>query len=220
MQKTHIHWIDDCKTLTMLLVIIGHCTYTRLMTPYGGICYFSEIPSYEYSDCSKMLEGIISFIFTFHMPLFMMLSGVCFRLTIDRETDMKELVKKKVRRLLLPFALTTLFLSVPLKYIGGYYSMSSDVLKDIILGQFLLMGNSHLWFVVSLFWIFVIYYSLHKIHVTEMQCFFPFLMCISIVSDKVIAFAGFDLALKHLFYFAIGFKYLHKLNTAKWGGGN
>lgn len=49
MQNKHILWIDDARTLTMLLVIIGHCTYTNLMTPYGGIDYFSDISPTDYS---------------------------------------------------------------------------------------------------------------------------------------------------------------------------
>ena len=45
----HIAWIDDAKTLTMLLVIVGHCTYVNLVTPYGGISYFENIPQTDYS---------------------------------------------------------------------------------------------------------------------------------------------------------------------------
>lgn len=222
MQNKHILWIDDARTLTMLLVIIGHCTYTRLMTPYGGINYFSDMPSDEYSISWKLLGVLVSFIYTFHMPLFMMLSGACFRLTIDRVTGMRAFVEKKAKRLLLPFVLTTLLLSVPLKYLGGYYSQSSNILQDIIFGQFLLMGNSHLWFVVSLFWIFVIYYSLHSIHLTEKRWFLPSLVCVSIVAtyiaNKGFEFAGICLAFKHLVYFALGFKYLRRMDTVHWGG--
>lgn len=39
----HIAWIDHARTLTMLLVIIGHCTYTKLITQYGGIDYFDDV---------------------------------------------------------------------------------------------------------------------------------------------------------------------------------
>jgi len=40
MQSKHVLWIDDARTLIVLLVIIGHSTYTNLMTRYGGISYF------------------------------------------------------------------------------------------------------------------------------------------------------------------------------------
>ena len=40
MQSKHVLWIDDARTLIVLLVIIGHSTYTNLMTRYVGISYF------------------------------------------------------------------------------------------------------------------------------------------------------------------------------------
>ena len=221
MQNKHILWIDDARTLTMLLVIIGHCTYITLMTPYGGICYLSSISPKEYSFGWKLLSTIVGFIYTFHMPLFMMLSGVCFNLTIHKVTDVKTFVRNKARRLLIPFLFTTLLLSVPLKYMSGYYSESANVLKDIVLGQFLLMGNSHLWFVVSLFWIFLIYYGSCKIHVIDKRWFLPSLVCVSIVAayfvNKGIEFLGIFAAFKHLVYFALGFKYLRKFDATMWG---
>ena len=222
MQNKHILWIDDARTLTMLLVIIGHCTYLNLMTPYGGISYFSNISSEEYSFGEKLLTTMVSFIYTFHMPLFMMLSGACFSLTIHKAAGLKAFVSNKARRLLVPFLFTTLLLSVPLKYMSGYYSESANVLEDIVLGQFLLMGNSHLWFVASLFWIFLMYYGLHQKHLTNKCWFLPSLVGISIVvtyfTNKGIEFLGIFAAFKHLVYFAFGFKYLRKLDATMWGG--
>lgn len=222
MQNKHILWIDDARTLTMLLVIIGHCTYTNLMTPYGGIDYFSDISPTDYSVGEKLLCMMVSFIYTFHMPLFMMLSGACFSLTIHKVAGLKAFVSNKARRLLVPFLFTTLLLSVPLKYMSGYYSESANVLEDIVLGQFLLMGNSHLWFVASLFWIFLMYYGLHQKHLTNKCWFLPSLVGISIVAtyftNKGIEFLGIFAAFKHLVYFAFGFKYLRKLDATMWGG--
>lgn len=221
MQNKHISWIDDARTLTMLLVIIGHCTYLNLMTPYGGISYFSNVSPDEYSFGEKLLTAMVGFIYTFHMPLFMMLSGACFSLTIHKVAGLKAFVGNKARRLLLPFLFTTLLLSVPLKYMSGYYSESANVLEDIVLGQFLLMGNSHLWFVASLFWIFLIYYGLHRKHVTDKRWFLPVLACVSVVFtyfvNRGIEFLGLFAAFKHLVYFAFGFKHLRKFDATMWG---
>ena len=221
-ENKHIAWIDDARTLTMLLVIIGHCTYVNLMTPYGGICYFEDVPSKEYSIMWKLLSLMVDFIYTFHMPLFMMLSGACFSLTLRKVSSVTSLLANKGRRLLFPFLYTTLLVSIPLKYISGYYQDSVHVLQDIFMGQLLLMGNSHLWFVFSLFWIFLIFYVLYKAKLTVKWYFIPFLVCLSVVAtymgNKGIEFMGIVAAFKHLLYFSIGFKYLHKINTQKWGG--
>lgn len=222
MQNKHVLWIDDARTLTMLLVIIGHCTYTNLMTHYGGISYFSNVSPEEYSFGEKLLTTMVSFIYTFHMPLFMMLSGACFSLTIHKVAGLKAFVSNKAKRLLVPFLFTTLLLSVPLKYMSGYYAESANVLEDIVLGQFLLMGNSHLWFVASLFWIFLMYYGLHQKHLTDKRWFLPSLVGVSIVAtyftNKGIEFLGILAAFKHLVYFAFGFKHLRKLDATMWGG--
>lgn len=218
----HIGWIDDARTLTMLLVIIGHCTYLNIMTPYGGISYFENVPSTEYSIMWKLLTSMVTFIYSFHMPLFMMLSGACFSLTLKKVSGMLPLLKNKGKRLLIPFLFTALLVSIPLKYASGYYAHSANVLHDIVLGQLLLMGNSHLWFVFSLFWIFLLYYGLYKLKATTRWFFMPVLVCLSlsasIMGNKGIEFMGIIAAFKHLFYFAFGFKYLYRIDTWKWGG--
>ena len=91
----HIAWIDDARTITMLLVIVGHCTYTKIVTNYGGIDYFADITYDEYSIAAKLLNALVGLIYMFHMPLFMMLSGACFGLTIGKVSDRSSLVKNK-----------------------------------------------------------------------------------------------------------------------------
>lgn len=36
-----IEWIDVLKVLTMILVILGHCTYLKISTSYGGTLYLN-----------------------------------------------------------------------------------------------------------------------------------------------------------------------------------
>ena len=62
----------------------------------------------------------------------------------------------------MPFIVVTLFYSVPLKYISGYYSNSGNIFKDVVVGQVLVQGNTHLWFLPVLFVIFIIIYALEK----------------------------------------------------------
>lgn len=218
----HIAWIDDARTLTMLLVIIGHCTYANLMTNYGGICYFDDINPHDYSIMAKLIGILVGFIYTFHMPLFMMLSGACFGLTIGKVNGVQSLAKNKAKRLLLPFLFTTLLLTLPLKYLGGYYDDSSNVLQDMFLGQVLLLGNSHLWFIASLFWIFLFYYILYKKGFTDSKYFLISLVVPTLVGtylvNKGFEFLGLLGAIKHLLYFAIGFKGLKQIDSKIWGG--
>ena len=224
MKRKHILWIDDARTIAMLLVILGHCAYTNLMTPYGGMNYPMTSCPDDYSPIWKLLRMLTAFVFYFHVPLFMMLSGACFSLSIDKYKEFTSFVQVKAKRLLIPFFFTTLFLSVPLKYISGYYADSINVAKDIVLGQFLLMGNSHLWFVVSLFWIFLISYWSTVLGIIYRRGYIICLVGVSVVAtyfyNRVGDFLGFLLTLKHLVYFSIGFKYILKIDKIKWGGAN
>lgn len=105
-----IGWIDMLRVFTMILVVMGHCTYYTIWTPYGGISYgMFEEKSFVFNSLS-LLSG---FFYSFHMPLFMAVSGACF--SFSKKIDFAEMLKKKSHRLLLPFLLTTTFLAVPLK---------------------------------------------------------------------------------------------------------
>lgn len=70
-------------------------------------------------------------------------------------------IKNKFRRLLLPFLLTAVFVSIPLKYFSGYWEKSNGLIGDIVIGQLLLQGNTHLWFLPTLFCEMIIFWVLH-----------------------------------------------------------
>lgn len=204
-------WIDDARLMAMLLVLIGHSHYYTIMTPYGGIEYINK--SDEKSLMFQVIFLLVEFIYTFHMPLFMAISGYCF--SLSRKRPFVELVKQKFWRLVVPFFVVSIFYSIPIRYIIGYWDGSSDIFHDIFLGQFLLMGNTHLWFVMSLFWIFII---CHFINMAETKIFqwiivfiLHFIGVIYLNCNGTNIF-GIPMGLKFLLYFYLGFNYME---TAK-----
>lgn len=74
LQTTRYQWIDNCKTIGLLLVILGH----------GRL--FPE--SYQ------------QFIYSFHMPLFFILSGLLYKYKSAKETLLHD-----IRRLIIPYLL-------------------------------------------------------------------------------------------------------------------
>lgn len=207
-----IGWIDMLRVFTMILVVMGHCTYYTIWTPYGGISYgMFEEKSFVFNSLS-LLSG---FFYSFHMPLFMAVSGACF--SFSKKIDFAEMLKKKSHRLLLPFLLTTTFLAVPLKYISGYYIHSGNVFADILLGQYLLLGNTHLWFVVSLFYIFVAFHILEsRLHMSKKIVGWFFLLILSWIGiwikSRYFECFGLSGMLKFLFYFALGYSFFQVIN--------
>lgn len=117
MQKKIIVEYDYVRAITTILVILGHCTYYSIKTDYGGIDLGIEDSCFT----GKALTVLTATIYSFHMPLFIALSGCLWAIKISKPLSFKDLLSSKSRRLLKPFLFTALFLSIPLKFISGYW---------------------------------------------------------------------------------------------------
>ena len=157
---------DIVRALLMILVVLGHCTYYQISINYGGAYYQDLMLQAGVNDTliHRIASWVTGVIYTFHMPLFMALSGAVFSLQLSKGKygELMLFVKNKFRRLLLPFLLTALFVSIPLKYFSGYWEQSDSLIGDIVIGQLLLQGNSHLWFLPTLFCEMLIFWGLHR----------------------------------------------------------
>lgn len=157
---------DIVRSLLMILVVLGHCTYYQISTNYGGVYYQDLMWQAEVNDTliHRITSWVTGAIYAFHMPLFMALSGAVFSLQLSKGKygELMLFIKNKFRRLLQPFLLTALFVSIPLKYFSGYWEKSDGLIWDITIGQLLLQGNTHLWFLPTLFCEMIIFWVLHR----------------------------------------------------------
>ena len=205
--KKREEWIDLAKTLTMILVIIGHSTYYNYTTPYGNFSFmdYSIVGTSAARELTRMLVG---FIYAFHMPFFMALSGMTFALSHKPEKPFGKLARSKARRLLIPFVTVTLFMNIPILYMAGWWDNSTNLLYDIFMDQFFHMGNSHLWFILSLFWITLTFACLLKLHFRPNVLFWG--LCVAgffagcIIQQKG-GYFGITGAIKQFIFFALGF---------------
>lgn len=193
---------DILRVILVLLVIVGHSSYIEIQTKYGGIYYASMFFEHGYylSRAFLLFEKIVSFIYLFHMELFMLLSGTLFIYSY-RKYSGKEFFIKKIKRLMIPFCVVLIF-SVLVKYFTGYWNNSNSIIKDIIFGQILLNGNTHLWYLPTLLVITTITYFLEKIKINKY---------IRIILFIILYFASFyinivfiSLVLKYLLWFNLG----------------
>lgn len=217
MREKRIEWIDVTRIVAMLLVIYGHCHYYRLLTDFGGIDY--SVDKESYSLAFRVFSVSSNFVYSFHMPLFMMISGMCYNFTAMKTQTWYSFVYDKFVRLIIPFFFVTLFLNVPMKWFSGYWNNSPSFLSDMVLGQFFLMGNSHLWFVVSLFWIFLCADIIIKWQVKIGQCkhivVISTLVLLNIISTIFqYDYLGIPNAMQYLLYFYLGYYLLPIIN--KW----
>lgn len=217
--RERIEWIDMLRVVATLLVIVGHSMYINLMTPYGGTDY--PMPQ-EISSAHAGLRLLCGWIYTFHMPLFMAMSGACFYLGFGKVRSLRQLAVGKARRLLLPFLVATTFVAIPVKYFSGFFDTSSHVAANIVIGQYLLPVSTHLWFLPALFLCFMLFMLVEPLHRKLPYVFWPVLFLASVYAGKYVG-SIYDVfcavkAVKYLFYFAVGFYSMGWLRTLrpKW----
>lgn len=137
-----IVWIDQLRSIAFLFVIIGHVALPKETQ---------------------------SLIYSFHMPLFFLISG----LTINREKlismPLKDYVLKQFKGLIIPYFWMS-FLCYPLWYItfkilDNTSTSVFDVFKGIFLGNNLIISSTSnaLWFLLVLFIGNILYVSFLKI---------------------------------------------------------
>lgn len=146
MSKKRIAYIDIAKGIAIWLMIVGHMEISELTRIY---------------------------IYSFHMPLFFMMSGMFFK----KERSFMESLKTSTRTLLMPYFIFS-FINLSICWISPYlhpelyYEMhGKDVLIAAIKGMFIgsdqitptsFMPLGALWFLISLFTIQVISSALSK----------------------------------------------------------
>ena len=90
MQKERNLYIDVLKALCIILVVLGHCVQ------YGA--------GKEYSDYGIFFGNpVFIFIYSFHMPLFMLISGFLFAYSVKNRSWLNVLITKG-KQLLIPLA--------------------------------------------------------------------------------------------------------------------
>ena len=140
--------LDYLKVIGILLVVIGHCTsiYT------GGWVYKSPV--------NAPIYGLIaSYVYTFHVPMLVFVSGAIYyycRKNKEKYKSLKGLVSNKFKRLIVPFLTIGLFYSIPIKYLIGNIEKGTLInsIKNFLLG----LSTGHLWYLLMLFDIFILFY--------------------------------------------------------------
>lgn len=201
----------------MILVIIGHSTYYTIQTAYGGTHPFADLqlsPSATYLANSL----ICGFIYSFHMPFFMAISGMTLAISYKSLQPLAEISKKRAKRLLIPFITVTIFLSIPLKYISGYWDASENIMRDIFCGQILLLGNSHLWYVVSLFYITIVFIWLMRHNLNHGWIFWTLCLIATFIGNRLAItrfgeFFGITGFLRFFLYFSLGYYLWERIKT-------
>lgn len=127
--KKHIEWIDIAKGIGVLLVIVGHTFFL----------------------------GIVAPLYTFHLPLFFLLSGLVFN--EEKYRSKLLLLKTKAKSLLRPWLVLLLISFCICLLIPEWRENLSwkEMLKELYTTNTNNIQNSSLWYFVCLYMMFVLY---------------------------------------------------------------
>lgn len=191
------------KLIALILVVVGHST-----GPYGnGWTYNSEVPS-------NLYKFILSYVGSFHLVIFVYVSGLTYAYGRIKRKSYKtywQLIKKKFNRLILPYLLVGSLYVIPIAMIlnldgdNNYYMN----LKNFILGY----DNGHLWYLLMLFVVFLIYYFIEKKMTTTKNITLVTIIFLGIylISLKGPQLFEINTAMNYLLFFHLGYcSYLYK----------
>lgn len=199
MENRKINEYDLLKIICVILVVIGH-----VLNLYhsGGAIVVKDEPSFL---------PIRDFIYSFHMPVFMAISGAIYEIqkSKGKYQDNVTFLKNKVRRLMVPYFLFSIFLMLPtmcyvwhVEYPIRYYADNYLLAKD----------SRHLWFLFTLFYVFVFLNPIEK-HMRNHQLLFAvvFFFCSRYVANYVSSLFCLNLFFKYAVWFYLGYLFeIHK----------
>lgn len=135
-QKKRISYLDMAKGVGVVLMVTGHV--------------ISYMQTHDYK---AYLGPIYHWIASFHMPLFFIISGILLWITGEEKKDMKQIVLRKVKTLLLPyivFSIIYILINLHTSITHPEVLPRSEILKYVI-HSITFRGIGVLWFLTVLF---------------------------------------------------------------------
>ncbi len=143
--------LNILKFYGILLVVLGHVVF--MYSPLSIIT--PKIPS-------TTLNVVKDIIYSFHMPMFFFASGCIFSYQLEikkKPLSFIQLFKNKTKRLIIPYCIFGLLMVYPTMTLLGFRNPTHYLIDGFILA----LDPRHLWFVITLFFIFLLFFSLRKI---------------------------------------------------------
>lgn len=146
-KKSKLIEVIFLQTIGPLFVILGHS--------------INGLPA------NNIALNMKDFIYVFHMPLFFFIAGITFCYSFSKnQVNYFEFVKKKMKRLLIPYFFLNLMFIIPKYFLGAFLVDNVELSFKYIIRVFLFPRENicgHLWFLVAIFITYIIAPLLYKI---------------------------------------------------------
>lgn len=198
-KKSRMSELDVMKFIGIILVVAGHVT--RMYTPQG------LIPTIEHNN---VLEFITNVIYSFHMPMFVFVSGMTLAFVSARKSSYHAFwpfVRNKAKRLMIPYFIFALFWVLPFMVGYGFRDFKTYLLNGIILS----LDCRHLWYVWMLFNVFILFYILRtiveRLHIPQYCIMIASLLLYvgEAIGGGKLPYFQIDSMLEYQFWFILGY---------------
>lgn len=140
--------IVNLRAIAILTVVIGHSI----------IIYSSEWNMMQTSVECPFFDSLKHIINLYQMQLYFFISGFLMYGTLQKNVSFNQFLKDKVRRILVPYFFVGLLWMIPVKTLINISDFSIKQLFSQIINLIDGVSNGHLWFLYSLFTIFLFFF--------------------------------------------------------------
>lgn len=207
-----INSISIMRNIAIILVIMGHAGCI-----YSGRWSYSVV-----NNNSAIIKYLTDFIYSFHMPLFIFISGYIYnygKIKYQKYSSTSNLIFNKAKKLLIPYIFTGSFFVIPIEMLFNIYeekySYFNRVFNDIILGK----NPGHLWYLLMLFNLFIIFRIIENtLRKNKFILNIGILCILSLVSFLIPNIYQLSNSLYYMIYFYLGYwmcAHLEKVNKKK-----
>ncbi|MCB7304624.1 acyltransferase [Bariatricus massiliensis] len=161
----HIYLYDYIRIIVTILVVIGHCSTLVMLNCKGQVISNQRHMDYSKIWIDDILEMLRITIYSFHMPLFVLLSGAVFEFSF--KICNINYIQKKIKRLIFPYFVVAIIIFIPIRFLVGYYSLDINFVKAIILDVIWGRDINYLWFLPMLFQVTILAAILKKFKIFD-----------------------------------------------------
>ena len=183
-------WIDTTKGIAIIFVVIGH-----VVSSYHSSGMYIDSPLFQFSH---------DFAYSFHMPLFMLLSGLLF--SYSHITDKSASIKQKILNYGIPYVFFS-FLWWGFKMILASHANTALSFDDLF--RIPLYPISFMWYIYALLWMQIIQIALEnlgrKTQIVHVVVAFSLLIAARYLKEILISIAFEDLIICDIFNFYVYF---------------
>lgn len=204
MERKHFNDYDLLRIIAIVFVVLGHSAWIDSAGEYGALHY--QLPENLASAYNGWLmtaqRYLVGWVYGFHMPLFFILSGAVYGISDRYNFDI--LCWKKIMRLFIPFWIYSLGFTIPLMWLGNFYDNSTVIVAYVnALGGGV---SHHLWFLLALFWVFVVFWFVQRIALGSLCALFLLSLLVQFYHSSLpFDFFRFQIGMGYFIWFCLGY---------------